>query len=80
MDWGKSLQRLRKLKEAVIPDGVERVGNYWFWDSGIESAEIPASVREIGIEAFCYCKNLRRLTFKKVGKKAPAPQSDDSRL
>ena len=31
-------------------------------------------MREIGTEAFCYCKNLRKLVFRKIGKKAPAPQ------
>lgn len=26
---------LRRLKDVVIPDGVERIGNYWFWGSDI---------------------------------------------
>ena len=65
MVWGKPLKRLRRLKEVIIPDGIARVGNYWFWGSGIERVEIPASVREIGVEAFCDCKNLRKRVFKK---------------
>lgn len=47
---------LRKLKDVVVPDGVERIGNRWFWGAAIESAEIPASVQEIGVDAFCICK------------------------
>ena len=46
---------LRGRKDIVIPEGVERIGNYWFWDSGIENVTVPASVREIGTDAFCYC-------------------------
>lgn len=54
---------LRNVKCVVIPDGVERVGNHWFWRSDIESIEIPASVREIGVEAFCNCRSLKSVTF-----------------
>ena len=60
---------LRQLKDVVIPDGIEMIGNYWFSSSGIESIVIPVSVREIGIEAFCCCSQLKQVTF-----------SDDSQL
>ena len=39
---------LRNCKEAVIPEGAERIGNHWFWGSEVKSVVIPASVREIG--------------------------------
>ena len=54
---------IRALKDVVIPDGVERIGSRWFWGSGIESVAIPASVREIGAEAFGRCESLRFVTF-----------------
>ena len=54
---------LRELKDVVIPDGVERIGSRWFWGSGIESVAIPASVREIGTEAFGRCESLRFVIF-----------------
>lgn len=54
---------LRDCKQIAIPDGVERIGNWWFWGSGVESITIPASVKEIGIEAFYNCENLRKVTF-----------------
>lgn len=57
------VQDLKQLKDVVIPEGVERIGNYWFWGSNIESVEIPASVREIGGCAFCNCENLKRVVF-----------------
>lgn len=61
-----SILELQKLKKVTIPNGVERIGNYWFWNCDIESVEIPISVREIGIEAFCYCSNLKKLVFGKT--------------
>ena len=47
----------------MIPKGVERVGNHWFWDSEVEGVKFPASVREIGADAFCGCKSLRHVAF-----------------
>ena len=46
------------MKNVVIPDGVERVGAYWFLGSGVENMEIPAGVREIGEYAFYNCRHL----------------------
>ena len=36
---------LRDYKRVVIPEGTERIGNSWFYRSGIESVKIPASVK-----------------------------------
>lgn len=60
---GASLWELRALVNVVIPEGVERIGNYWFAGSDIESVTIPASVTEIGAEAFRCCKRLTRVSF-----------------
>ena len=60
---GASLEDLRQTKSVVIPDGVERVGAYWFRRSEVESVEIPASVREIGEEAFYGCSGLKQVVF-----------------
>ena len=54
---------LRRQKDVVVPGGLEKIGNYWFWGSEIESVTVPGSVREIGTEAFCNCKNLGRVVF-----------------
>ena len=54
---------LRNCKQVVIPAGIEKIGNRWFCNSGIESVEIPASVREIGVDAFFRCKNLKSVVF-----------------
>ena len=65
---GETLQGLRKVKNVVVPEGVERIGSYWFRGSDVQSVVIPDSVREIGAEAFCACDKLRRVTFGKGGK------------
>ena len=54
---------LRNCKHVVIPDGVEKIGNHWFCSSETESVKIPASVREIGVDAFFGCKNLKSVVF-----------------
>lgn len=63
MAWGAPLQRLRELKEVVVPEGTERIGNNWFWGSDVERVTVAASVREIGVHAFRSCKNLKHITF-----------------
>lgn len=57
--------KLREQKHIVIPRGVVAIGNYWFWGCDIESIEIPSSVREIGVEAFCNCRKLKQVVFAK---------------
>ena len=46
------LQDQWSLRSVVIPEGLEKVGSYWFIFSDIESVEIPGSVTEIGAGAF----------------------------
>lgn len=52
MAWGRPFAELRQLKELVVPDGVEKIGNYWFWGSDVEYVVVSAGVRELGIQAF----------------------------
>ena len=53
---GINVWNLRKQKDIVFPEGMQRIGNHWFYGVGVERVEIPASVREIGTDAFCYCR------------------------
>ena len=70
---GQRLRDLRRLKEVIIPEGVQKVGEQWFMNSEIEGVEIPANVEIIEDEAFCNCEKLKRVTFapgsrlKKIG-------------
>lgn len=61
-----SVWDLRDLKRAVIPEGAERVGSYWFWGSDVEEVIIPSSAREIGAGAFGNCKKLAKVEFAGV--------------
>lgn len=65
---GKPLGELRELKEIIIPDEAKEIGSYWFWGSGVESVKIPCDIRKIGVEAFCNCKELKNIVFKKIKK------------
>lgn len=40
------------LTDVFLPEGLERIGNYAFAESALASAQIPASVTEIGEGAF----------------------------
>ena len=54
---------LRSCKQVIIPDGIERIGNQWFWRADVENVTIPASVWEIGADAFYKCKELKKVIF-----------------
>lgn len=56
------------MRRITIPDGTERICSYWFWGSEVESFTVPASVSEIGVDAFCGCRKLKKLVFKTASK------------
>ena len=55
-------------KNIVFPEGMERIGNHWFYNTDIESVTIPASVKEIGADAFCRCEELTSVTLAENSK------------
>ena len=64
---GMPLVGLRRLKEVVVPEGVEDVGEQWFKNTGLESVSLPASVRVVAREAFYNCRSLKRVVFARNG-------------
>ena len=54
---------LRRLSKVVIPNGVQRIGDYWFFESSIKEITISKSVKSIGMFAFCRCEQLNCVTF-----------------
>lgn len=50
-------------KDVVMPEGITVIADKAFADSNIRSIHIPASVTEIGAEAFKNTTNLREVTF-----------------
>jgi uncharacterized protein (UPF0248 family) len=53
-----------EVTDLVIPDGVESIGNYAFYNcTGLTSVTIPNSVAYIGDNAFYKCSGLKSLTI-----------------
>ena len=55
---------MRRLSDALLPAGLETVGEGWFAWSDIQKVTISASVREIGKAAFACCLKLREVCFE----------------
>ena len=51
------------LTSVAIPDSVTGIGDYAFYESGLENINIPAGVTTIGRSAFTNCKSLSSVTF-----------------
>ena len=51
------------INDVVIPDGVESISKYAFYDASITSIDIPGSVETIGSGVFEYCSQLKTITF-----------------
>ena len=71
------IQDLPQLREIVIPDGMEQIRNHLLYNCEVESVVIPASVREIGVRAFCNCRKLKEVVFQRT-KAASMPPRDNS--
>ena len=56
--WG-----LRQLRHVCLPEGISRIGSYWFSESKIRSVVVAASVRKIEEGAFQKCGRLARVEF-----------------
>ena len=51
------------LKSVTLPSSLTAVMQYSFYNSGIESIEIPLTVTKIGNNAFANCSNLASITL-----------------
>ena len=63
-----------ELSSVSLPDGLEKIGDYAFSQSGVSAIVLPQSVTEIGSLAFNKCKSLSSVTLPdgilKIGEKA----------
>ncbi len=56
-------------KTYTVPDTVKNIHSKAFYDNHyLESVEIPSSVKEIGVYAFCNCSSLKNIDLNKVEK------------
>lgn len=53
----------KNLRSVVIEEGVEEVGKYCFFASGLESITFPDSLKSVEASAFEACNNLETVTF-----------------
>ena len=51
------------LKHVEIPEGVEKITDFAFYNSELESIRLPDSVKKIGYEAFSNCHNLKEINL-----------------
>ena len=51
------------LKHVEVPEGVEKITDFAFYNSEIESVKLPDSIKKIGDEAFSTCHNLKEVNF-----------------
>ena len=47
-----------------LPEGLETVGKLWFMYGAVEKLVVSSSVRELGTNAFCRCRQLREIVFE----------------
>ena len=58
---GLALSCCDKLKRVVLNDGLEKLGQYAFQNSAVESVRFPPLLSELPGGLFCRCRSLRKL-------------------
>lgn len=51
------------LKHVEVPERVEKITDFAFYNSEIESVKLPDSIKKIGDEAFSNCHNLKEINL-----------------
>ena len=58
-----AFQNCNSLVRINLPEGLEKIGIFSFWETGLENIEFSASLRTIAYGAFAKCKSLRTVKF-----------------
>lgn len=53
----------KQLKKVTMHDNIESIGEYAFYNSGLEKVTIPGSVVKISQHAFDRCENMANVEF-----------------
>lgn len=65
---GSFLINGKKVTDLVIPNWVEHIGNYAFYNcSTLSSIKIPASIKSIGEDAFLGCEGITKVEVEDIG-------------
>lgn len=57
-----------QLEEVVLPEGIQKIDGYAFWNSGIKRMTVPASTTSITDNPFGYCKRLQSFNLAEGNK------------
>ena len=49
--------------DGVLPDTIEKINDFAFWNQNITSITLPDTVESIGADAFSWCFNLKSITI-----------------
>ena len=63
-----------KMVGVTIPDSIEIIGNYAFYQTGLVNVTVPASVNSIGYLAFGNCKSLAKVVYETNASLSNIPQ------
>ena len=56
-----SFMGCKSIKQIQLPEDIEGIGSWAFAESSLEEIYVPRSVKEIGYQAFFYCKQLTKV-------------------
>ena len=56
------LEGCQSVKTIVLPEGITSLGTFAFYNTGIETVELPNSLERIG-GAFCKCEKLKEIVI-----------------
>ena len=59
----RTFENCHFLRTIELPDGLEYLGKYCFYNSGLENIRIPPVLKTIETMTFYECKNLRHVEF-----------------
>lgn len=67
-NWGRATKEQvasrKKITSVIIPEGITRIEEDAFWECvGLESVQLPSTLKAIGTNAFSRCKNLKQINL-----------------
>ena len=63
-----AFREMTSLERVTVSNGVKKIGNSAFYDTGLTSLVIPGNVEVIGDSAFSRCEDLKSVTFNDASK------------
>ena len=61
---GHAFSGCKKLSSIILRDGIKKIGDSAFANTGLSSVQFPESLQSISSCAFSFCKNLKNVVFQ----------------